>query len=118
MLPAMACSPPNSFRPRRWLFESRPLRDEPPAFLCAMASIPSVRGYLAQLCDEIITFFGDETSFRDGYRGGAPPPQRLPAEGLLSLGRHLGGPALALGRCRLGGLGAAGEDLGDLHQGI
>src|SRR6266581_8551385 len=103
MLPAMACSPPNSFRPRRWLFESRPLRDEPPAFLCAMASIPSVRGYLAQLCDEIITFFGDETSFRDGYRGGAPPPQRLPAEDysasastatLAGLRSRLGGAAL------------------------
>src|SRR5689334_15441442 len=37
MLPARACWPPNSFTPRRLLSLSRPLRDEPPAFLCAMA---------------------------------------------------------------------------------
>src|SRR5579884_2616765 len=36
MLPARACSPPNFFTPRRLLSLSRPLRDEPPAFLCAM----------------------------------------------------------------------------------
>src|SRR4051794_40301819 len=36
MLPARACWPPNSFTPRRLLSLSRPLRDEPPAFLCAM----------------------------------------------------------------------------------
>src|SRR5215510_7862465 len=59
ILPATAYSPPNSFKPSRWLFESRPLREEPPAFLCAMASNPSVGRYLAQFCDEIITFFGD-----------------------------------------------------------
>src|SRR5665213_2902009 len=29
-------SPPNFFTPRRWPAESRPLREEPPAFLCAI----------------------------------------------------------------------------------
>src|SRR6478672_1269812 len=36
MLPARTDSPPNFFTPRRLLSLSRPLRDEPPAFLCAM----------------------------------------------------------------------------------
>src|SRR4029079_3616358 len=38
MLPARTVSPPNFFTPRRLLSLSRPLRDEPPAFLCAMSS--------------------------------------------------------------------------------
>src|SRR5436190_3802467 len=37
MLPARTCSPPNFFTPRRFDSESRPLRDEPPAFLCAIS---------------------------------------------------------------------------------
>src|SRR5437763_6143380 len=41
MLPARTDSPPNFLTPRRLLSLSRPLRDEPPAFLCAMT------GYLA-----------------------------------------------------------------------
>src|SRR5947209_14666998 len=36
MLPARTVSLPNFFTPRRLLSLSRPLRDEPPAFLCAM----------------------------------------------------------------------------------
>src|SRR5690606_8836769 len=36
MFPARTASPPNFFTPRRLDSESRPLRDEPPAFLCAM----------------------------------------------------------------------------------
>jgi hypothetical protein len=31
---------PNFFTPRRLDSESRPLRDEPPAFLCAMVQTP------------------------------------------------------------------------------
>src|SRR3974390_2087490 len=42
-LPAPIASPPNFFTPRRCPAESRPLRDEPPAFLCAMVSFPLVR---------------------------------------------------------------------------
>src|SRR5665213_445191 len=41
-LPPVMCSPPNNFTPKRLALESRPLRDEPPAFLCAMAySLPA-----------------------------------------------------------------------------
>src|SRR6185437_6649058 len=36
--PALTSSPPKALRPRRLLSESRPLRDEPPAFLCAMTN--------------------------------------------------------------------------------
>src|SRR5688572_7397820 len=38
MLPARAAWLPKSFTPRRLLSLSRPLRLEPPAFLCAMAN--------------------------------------------------------------------------------
>src|SRR5437016_2294934 len=34
--PALTRSPPNTFTPRRFDCESRPLRELPPAFLCAM----------------------------------------------------------------------------------
>src|SRR3954469_1107147 len=44
MLPAMTASEPNFLTPRRWPAESRPLRDEPPAFLCAMGSTPNSNG--------------------------------------------------------------------------
>src|SRR5437763_16769850 len=36
MLPAAIGWPPNIFTPSLWPGESRPLREEPPAFLCAM----------------------------------------------------------------------------------
>src|SRR5215469_16493366 len=36
MLPGMTISPPNFLTPRRLARLSRPLRDEPPAFLCAI----------------------------------------------------------------------------------
>src|SRR5918997_1785588 len=36
MLPPSTCSPPNFFKPSRCAFESRPLREEPTPFLCAM----------------------------------------------------------------------------------
>src|SRR5215467_13501273 len=40
MLPGTTISPPNFLTPRRRPALSRPLRDEPPAFLCAMANAP------------------------------------------------------------------------------
>src|SRR3954452_20158417 len=40
MLPASTRSSPNFLTPRRRPAESRPLREEPPAFLCAMTSSP------------------------------------------------------------------------------
>src|SRR3970282_1213617 len=39
--PADTASPPNAFTPSRFDVESRPFRDEPPPFLCAMVR----RGY-------------------------------------------------------------------------
>src|ERR1700749_1861645 len=40
ILPASALSPPNNFTPRRRPAESRPLREDPPAFLCAITETP------------------------------------------------------------------------------
>src|SRR5579862_1732454 len=37
MFPARTCSPPNFLTPRYCGFESRPLRDEPTPFLCAIS---------------------------------------------------------------------------------
>src|SRR5437763_8625510 len=47
MLPASTDSPPNFFTPRRLLSLSRPLRDEPPAFLCAMTNYFAFGDFLA-----------------------------------------------------------------------
>src|SRR6516162_1753596 len=44
ILPGMTISPPNFLTPRRLPRLSRPLRDEPPAFLCAICgSFPALR---------------------------------------------------------------------------
>src|SRR6188768_4243628 len=40
MLPAITASPPNFLTPRRRPAVSRPLREEPPAFLCAIRLAP------------------------------------------------------------------------------
>src|SRR3989337_2571935 len=40
MLPARTCSPPKRLTPSRLDSESRPLRELPPAFLCAMFTLP------------------------------------------------------------------------------
>src|SRR5262245_46086587 len=45
MLPASTFSPPNFFTPRRLDSESRPLRDEPPAFLCAIGVLLGAQSY-------------------------------------------------------------------------
>src|SRR5258707_11934137 len=47
MLPARTLSLPNFFTPRRLLSLSRPLRDEPPAFLCAMTGYFAFGVFLA-----------------------------------------------------------------------
>src|SRR5258705_5246939 len=47
MLPARTVSLPNFFTPRRLLSLSRPLRDEPPAFLCAMTGYFAFGVFLA-----------------------------------------------------------------------
>src|SRR3954453_12805347 len=36
--PALTTWPPKRFTPRRWAFESRPLRDDEAPFLCAMSA--------------------------------------------------------------------------------
>src|SRR6476659_3209807 len=46
--PAFTSSPPKALRPRRLLSESRPLREDPPAFLCAM---------FQSLCNRVHTDF-------------------------------------------------------------
>src|ERR1700724_3718082 len=43
MLPATTASPPNFLTPSRRPRLSRPLRDEPPAFLCAILRAPRPR---------------------------------------------------------------------------
>src|SRR5579875_1331490 len=45
MLPGMTASPPNFLTPRRRPAVSRPLRDEPPAFLCAMSVSSGGNGF-------------------------------------------------------------------------
>src|ERR1700755_333886 len=40
MFPPSTRSPPNFFRPSRCAFESRPFRDEPTPFLCAIVLTP------------------------------------------------------------------------------
>src|SRR3954453_1655664 len=47
ILPARTDCPPNFFTPRRLLSLSRPLRDEPPAFLCAMSNYFALGDFLA-----------------------------------------------------------------------
>src|SRR5215212_8060424 len=47
ILPARTVSLPNFFTPRRLLWLSRPLRDEPPAFLCAMTDYFAFGVFLA-----------------------------------------------------------------------
>src|SRR5689334_6735616 len=44
MPPALICSPPYTFTPRNCALEPRPLRDEPPPFLCAMRQTLSSGG--------------------------------------------------------------------------
>src|SRR6267142_2065262 len=41
--PALIASPPNTLTPSRFACESRPLRDEPPAFLCAIVILATRR---------------------------------------------------------------------------
>src|SRR5882672_6996212 len=45
ILPATAISPPDFFKPRRRPAESRPLREDPPAFLCAIAMLFQIRAF-------------------------------------------------------------------------
>src|SRR3954464_10922263 len=57
MLPASTASPPNFLTPRRRPALSRPLREDPPAFLCAMTKLVSLRRVYAFL--SAAGFFGE-----------------------------------------------------------
>src|SRR5215210_9433154 len=78
MLPARTVSLPNFFTPRRLLSLSRPLRDEPPAFLCAIADyfafgfflVPPLAG--AAFSVEGVLAAAPSALLRTGLAGAAP----------------------------------------------
>src|SRR6476469_2407343 len=104
MLPARTCSPPNFFTPRRLLSLSRPLRDEPPAFLCAMSNYFAFGLFLAAA-------LAGAAFFVDGVLaaalGAAFLPDAFLAAGSLPLaalsssgaGFGVGSPATSFERC-------------------
>src|SRR5580698_4279923 len=52
----ITCSPPKILIPRRWPAESRPLREDPPAFLCAIAGLQTLLAYvLYRIGDKNVT---------------------------------------------------------------
>src|SRR5580698_4597802 len=52
----MTSSPPKILIPRRWPAESRPLREDPPAFLCAIAGLQTFLAYvLYRISDKNVT---------------------------------------------------------------
>src|SRR5690606_29711555 len=91
MLPARTRSPPNFFTPRRFDSESRPLREEPPAFLCAMVLL---------LCVHLNASFPVMNAWRSLNDGTV-------RFRLLRCGFFLGGGLLS---CLLGRLGAFNKD--------
>src|SRR5574338_915509 len=112
MLPARTASLPNFLTPRRRPAESRPLRELPPAFLCAMTSCSSA--LLLRLAGRLLR--------RRLLRGGLLRlGRRLPGLGGFRLGLAFGlrlGLRLRLVRGLLQlGLRAAGQDVGDAHHG-
>src|SRR5690606_28857620 len=113
MLPASTDWLPSFFAPRRRPAESRPLRELPPAFLCAMTR------YSFDSSALLFGRFGGRLLSRRLFGGGF----RF-AGGLFRLGlrrRRLGRRVLGL-ELRLGlgllqlGLLAAGQDVGDAHH--
>src|SRR4030095_14582524 len=63
MLPAGTTWPPKRFTPRRWPGESRPLRELPPAFLCAIADYSFLAFALGWASAAAAAFFLAETFF-------------------------------------------------------
>src|SRR3982751_2106142 len=102
MLPARTVSLPNFFTPRRLLSLSRPLRDEPPAFLCAMADYFAFGFFLAAglagaafFVDEVLAAaFGAAAFFVAAL--GAPA-----AFSLFGAGFSVGAPAASSDLCSL-----------------
>src|SRR3982750_1354690 len=66
MLPARTVSLPNFFTPRRLLSLSRPLRDEPPAFLCAMSNYFAFGDFLAAPLAGAAFFVDPDSAFALG----------------------------------------------------
>src|SRR5207237_3779667 len=77
MFPARTVSLPNFFTPRRLLSLSRPLRDEPPAFLCAMSNYFAFGLFLAP------ALAGAAFFVEAGLAVLPPPVLFLPLAGLL-----------------------------------
>src|SRR4051794_38231453 len=100
MLPARTFSPPNFFTPRRLLSLSRPLRDEPPAFLCAMSNYFAFGLFLAPALAGA-TFFVDGLLAAD-LVGAAFFAAGLAAPAALALsgeGFSVGSPATSSALC-------------------
>src|SRR5260370_17547444 len=77
MLPGMTIWPPNFLTPSRRPALSRPLREEPPAFLCAILNLLRLRRRLV-------------------FRRGRPPAPRPAAGARRALGVDLGDPQQGL----------------------
>src|SRR5687767_4330533 len=99
MFPASTCSPPYFLTPRRRPAVSRPLREEPPAFLCAIVNPLALTGALSGADD-----------FLDAHHGLVLAMATLAARVLaapLLEGDDLGGAVL---------LDDLGNDLGALES--
>src|SRR5882672_3609757 len=134
MLPGITCSPPYALIPSRLPAESRPLRDEPPAFLLAIARLQLRSESLDQFLDGIISIFVELQLLSLFALGGGLLGARF-GRSLLGnrlLGRSLflcglGRLVVAIGRCRYDGLLplrprsdrrrlVIGQDLGDAQH--
>src|SRR6476620_8851091 len=105
MFPARTACPPNFFTPRRLLSLSRPLPDEPPAFLCPMSNYFAFGDFLAAAL-ACAAFFVDgvlaEVFFAEAFVADAfLPAGSLPLAALSSSGAGfgVGSPATSLERC-------------------
>ena len=111
MLPARTLWPPDFFTPSRRPAESRPLRDEPPAFLCAMIRFLTSSASARASCQ----------SWRLGFARGWLPAPAWPWPSWRQAWSLRLGLLLGLFRLRLGGqlrrLLAVGQDLGDAERG-
>src|SRR3954453_10253675 len=99
MLPARTVSLPNFFTPRRLLSLSRPLRDEPPAFLCAMSNYFAFGVFLAAalagaafFVEAALAGFAAGAFFAAGFS--APAVSSLSGAGL-----SVGVPTISFDRC-------------------
>src|SRR4051812_5170761 len=105
MLPARTDCPPNFFTPRRLLSLSRPLRDDPPAFLCAMTDYFAFELFLAAALAGAA--FSVDPDFADSSAAVLFLPLAFLAAGfgapaassLLGAGFSVGWPAASLDSC-------------------